>query len=93
MSGGHFDYRQYQLDDIADELEKLITENDKKDDYGYARNYPSHVIDEFKQALRAVRRARVYLHNIDYLVSGDTGIESFQMALFKELEELQKKLL
>lgn len=36
MSGGHFDYVQYNIDRIADEVEQLILTNGKieKDEYG-----------------------------------------------------------
>lgn len=88
MSGGHFDYNQYHLNDMADEIEKLIASNNKADEYGYVRNYTSHVIDEFKQAIKALKRARTYVQRIDWLVSGDDSEESFQRQLSKELGEI-----
>lgn len=42
-----------------------------------ARNYPPHIIDEFKKGKKALRLALVYAQRIDWLVSGETfgGIE------------------
>ena len=30
MSGGHFDYNQDRIGDVADEVEKLIVDNDTR---------------------------------------------------------------
>ena len=37
MSGGHFDYYQFHINDIIDKLEDLTVKNnsDEKDDWGY----------------------------------------------------------
>lgn len=92
MSGGHFDYNQYRLNDLADEIEKLIESNDSNEPDGWGgikgRHYPRHVIDEFKQAVKMLHRARIYVQRIDWLVSGDDGEESFISRLLEELAEV-----
>lgn len=51
-------------------------------------NYPENVIEEFKKAVDLISRAQVYMHRVDWLLSGDDGDESF----IKRLEEDLKKL-
>lgn len=92
MSGGYFDYNQYRIGYIADEVEALIENNDSDEDDGWGgtvgRGYTPETIEEFKKALKALRIAQVYAQRIDWLVSGDDGEDSFHRRLKKDLEEL-----
>ena len=88
MSGGAFDYKQYQLDEMGDVLEHWITTNTERLDEG--SGYKPATIAEFKTALLLVRAARVYLQRVDWLVSGDDGEETFHNRLLEELNELSK---
>ncbi len=91
MSGGHFDYQQYTLSDLADQIHQLILSNhsNEADEWGgvKGRHYPEHIIEEFKQAEKLLKRAVIFVNRIDYLVSGDDGEESFMSRLFEELNE------
>jgi len=91
MSGGHFDYQQYKLGYIADELEQLILTNDSEElnQWGdrVGRGYTAETIEQFQFALGLVRRAQIYVQRIDWLVSGDDGEESFHARLKQELED------
>ena len=88
MSGGFFNYDQYRIDQIREELEKLIESNNSIDEYGYARNYPPEIIEKFKEGLLAIKKAYIYAQRIDYLVSGDDGEESFIKRLEEDLSKL-----
>ena len=92
MSGGAFQYNQYKIGYIADEVETLIENNDSDEDDGWGstvgRGYTPETIEEFKKALKALRVAQVYAQRIDWLVSGDDGEESFHRRLKKDLEAL-----
>lgn len=81
MSGGHFDYNQYQIFDIEQEIRELIESNDDQslDEWGTkrGREYSSEIIEKFKEALITLEKARNMVRRIDYLVSGDDGPESF----------------
>lgn len=91
MSGGHFDYKQYNLDYIADEVEQLILTNNSTElnEWGdtKGRHYSDKTIVEFKNALHFLRLAKIYAQRIDWLVSGDDGEDSFHSRLQKETQE------
>jgi hypothetical protein len=89
MSGGHFDYKQYQIEDIADEIEELIEDNLFKDEYGYCRNYSEKTLDRFVEAVKALRIAEVYATRVDWLVSGDDGEDTFHQRLRADLSEIE----
>lgn len=93
MSGGHFDYKQYALHDIADQIQNVIDNNHsvEKNEWGEnkGRAYKPEVIEEFAMAVRILRCAAVYAHRIDYLLSGDDSEESFMERLLEDLEKLQ----
>ena len=83
MSGGHFDYQQYLLDTLADELDRLVEINmEPGPNY---RFYADEVMLEFENASALLRRAHAYVQRIDYLLSGDDGEEEFLSRLFKYL--------
>lgn len=84
MSGGHFDYKQYELNQLADEVDQLILDNSEKD----WMNYSDETIKEFKKASWLLRLAATYTQRIDWLVSGDDGEESFHKRLGEDLGRL-----
>lgn len=111
MSGGHFDYNQYRIEGIADEIEKFIENNGREktkeelENNGWYRdpqwyeeypqnksypNYPDEVIEKFREAVELLRKATVYVHRIDYLISGDDGKENFLQRLKQDLEDYEK---
>ncbi len=99
MSGGHFDYDQYKIGYIADEVEQLIVINGKERPSKYRNEwdgshyyeYPPEVIEKFKEGLKILRQAQVYAQRIDWLVSGDDGEESFLRRLESDLKEVENK--
>ena len=81
MSGGHFNYEQWKIRSIAEEVESLIEDNNNlsKDSYGdvIGREYPDEVIDKFKEALHWLNRSYEMVQRIDWLLSDDDGVDSF----------------
>jgi hypothetical protein len=75
MSGGHFDYHQYRIREIAESVEDII-QNYK---------YPPEVLEKIKEGLDALKRAEIYTQRIDWLVSGDDGPETFLERLKEDL--------
>lgn len=92
MSGGHFDYKQYSIDHIAETVKKVIETNNstEKDEWGYpiGRNYSDNVINELKKGLEILESAAIYANRIDWLLSGDDGEESFLKRLKEDLKEI-----
>ena len=80
VSGGHFNYQQYRLEDIATTIDELIgTNDDARLEHGYPKGagYSAKTIARFKEAAHTLRRARDMAQRVDWLVSGDDGEESF----------------
>lgn len=51
--------------------------------------YPDEVIEEFKKGLELIEKAQIYMHRIDWLLSGDDGDESFIERLKEDLDKLR----
>lgn len=66
MSGGHFDYLQYRVEESADSLETI-----------YKHSYSDETIKKFKIAVETMRKASLMMQRVDWLLSGDDGEESF----------------
>ena len=96
MSGGHFNYKQYELGHMADEIEQLILDNDSEemnawgDKKGYG--YSPETIAKFKIARMSLLLAQIYVQRIDWLVSGDDGEDSFHSRLDADFEALDRRL-
>lgn len=92
MSGGHFDYNQYKIGYICDEIDDLIVHNDsqERDEWGQKKGsgYKPETIAEFKKGLAILRQAQVYAHRIDWLVSCDDSEESFHERLKIDLSKV-----
>jgi predicted nucleotidyltransferase len=77
MSGGHFDYIQYRIEEIAEEVKRLIRDNNKIDEWGHANNYSDETLKKFLEAEKTIRTAAKMAQRIDWLVSGDDGEDDF----------------
>jgi len=92
MSGGYFDYNQYNIGRIADDVDGFIRNNEvtELDEYGTprGRNYSPEVIAKFREALKLLRLAEVYAQRIDWLVSGDDTEQSFLQRLQEDLSHI-----
>ncbi len=92
MSGGHFNHAQFQVDQIAEEIEHLINDNDNKEPDGYGGTlgygYPDEVIAKFREAAHTLRRAAIMAQRIDWLVSGDDSEKTFHERWDNDLKEV-----
>lgn len=90
MSGGEFQYNQYKLIQIADDIEQIIIDNDSTELnlFGDKKGsfYSEETINEFKTAVNLLRQAYVYVQRIDWLVSCDDGEDTFHQRLKDELK-------
>ena len=87
MSGGYFDHQQYRLGQMADEIEEVIATN-SGNDVGF-NSFSEETLNEFRHAIALLKKAQVYVHEIDWLLSGDTGEERFHERLINSLEKLK----
>jgi hypothetical protein len=90
MSGGHFDYIQYKLEDISREIENIIDKNKSEElnEYGekIGKNFSEETIDEFVNSIVFLKLCEIYIHRIDYLLSGDDGEDSFHARLRQDID-------
>jgi hypothetical protein len=97
MSGGHFNYDQYKVSQIADQIDDLIFHNgsQERDSYGGRcyQEYPPDIVEAFKAAANKLREAYVYAQRVDWLVSGDDGEGSFRRRLASDLKDLKPYVL
>jgi hypothetical protein len=116
MSGGFWEYKQYGLGQVTDDIKEMIEKSGKEKspeelkDSGYGDSwygfdyvswyerfpeekfhptYPEEVLEEMKNAIKYLTKARIYMHRLDWLLSGDDGEESFLYRLKEELEEAE----
>lgn len=83
MSGGHFDYAQYKLEYIADEICNLIALNNNPE-----AEYSAETIAKFLEADKTLRLAAVMVQRIDWLVSGDDSEASFHRRWDEDIKSL-----
>jgi len=105
MSGGAFDYKQFWIAQIAEDIEQHLQNQGKlKEDVDdpYRREfydeYPdekyepteSDIIQEkMREAIKALKIAHIYAQRVDWYLSGDDGEESFIDRLEQSLKELE----
>jgi len=103
MSGGYFDYKQWHIDQIAEDVESYIRKCERKEEkpWGYEDENGKYipyvyeeteeVLNEFRKGLEILRQAYVYAKRIDWLLSCDDDGESFLKSLKKDLEDLNDR--
>ncbi len=72
MSGGFFEYKQFYLKDIIDDIKEIL-ENKNTSDFCFSDS----VLDEFEKAILTIQKAYQYIEVIDMLVSGDYDEDEF----------------
>lgn len=105
MSGGRFNYDQFRIKSIAEEIQEYLDEMGKeKDDVDslwmrdFYDKYPEErynrvesdiVQEKMREAIKALEIAHIYAHRVDWYLSGDDGEESFLRRLEQELKEVE----
>ena len=69
MSGGHFKYIQYQINDAAVEINKKVTD--------YEKTCKPETLEKMKAAANTLETASAMLQRVDWFISCDDGEESF----------------
>lgn len=95
MSGGFFEHRQWNISEMAEEIDNIVKNNmdETKNEWGdvKGRHYPPEVIERFKEAVLALEKAYIMVQRVDWLLSGDDGEENFIRRWDEELKELEAR--
>ena len=88
MSGGHFEYQEYRVTDIAETIRgeyiKYSTSGSNKDGESWEK-LPDEILNEMKDLYQTLELAYKRVHNLDYFLSGDHGEDTY-LELIKEKE-------
>ena len=79
MSGGHYEYIQFKLDETIKQMEK-----DYKNESGYIKD--DSILVAIQHTLSMLKMTRTYIHRIDWLMSGDDGEDSFFTRLQEDID-------
>lgn len=106
MSGGYFEYKQFQVSELTEEMEEVlkkcdiepdkIDETDDRyrcDESGSLKEYVEDIPrfkTEVEKAIYHLKMAHLYTQRIDWYLSGDDGENSFYERLAEELKKLEK---
>ena len=82
MSGGNLDYFYSRFEEPLEKISKEIKWGKNK--------WSPEVLLEFQNALKYLKIAQVYSHDVEWLLSGDYGDDSFLESIKEELEELEE---
>ena len=82
MNGGNLDYFYSRFDEPLEKISKEIKWGKNK--------WSPKVLSEFQNAIKYLKIAQVYSHDVEWLLSGDYGDDSFLESIKEELEELEK---
>lgn len=95
MSGGTYDYIQFRLNEIADDIKEKIKKNEEIRKNPSECNgedcYSNATLERFKVAVLVIKLASIYIHRIDWLLSGDDGEEDFSERLDEEIARFADK--
>lgn len=107
MSGGHFNFTQFKIMYVWEEIQNLLEKQGTKkpkgdlwnDEEFYKDNqqellyetYPIEIQEVFKKAVKVLKKAEVYTQRIDWFLSGEDGEESFLRRLKEELGKLENE--
>lgn len=86
MSGGEFDYGQYQMGYIAGQIEEML----KSEEVFYSTLRDDTRL-KFHEAVCLLKKAEIAVQRIDWFVSGDDGEDTFHERWDKEFQELMVK--
>lgn len=84
MSGGYFDYQQYNIGNIIDSLERVLDNPERYD-------FSDYTLECFRDALLVLNESLIYTQRIDWLLSGDDSEETFHKRLVEDLTKVYSK--
>ena len=102
MSGGVFEYNQYKIRMIWEEIQNELDKQGQEKQVAhwekeYYEKYPEARFEEvyredvqqiFKDGIESLKKAEVYAQRIDWYLSGDDGEDSLVSRLKSDLDKL-----
>ena len=96
MSGGAFEYKQYKIQDLIEDMENLLVRLDKEPIDSFECDSLKRYVDDselfknkIKENIRYLKRAYIFTQRIDWFISGDDCEENFYERLKEEIEKLE----
>ena len=96
MSGGAFEYKQYHIEQLIEDMELLLKRVDKEPIDSFECDSLKNYIDDkdsFKKIVEKnidlLKKSYIYTQRIDWFISGDDGEEDFYERLKEEIEKLE----
>lgn len=90
MSGGAFEYKQYKIEELIEDMKLLLERVDKEPTDSFECNSLKNYIDDkdsFKKIveknINLLKKSYIYTQRLDWFISGDDGEETF----YERLEE------
>jgi len=81
MSGAYLDYSDWDIRNLADQIDNEIDRNrsTEKDEYGddISQHFSETTMDKFREAVHLLKKASIMVNRIDYLLEGDDSEETF----------------
>ena len=96
MSGGAFEYKQYKIQDLIEDMENLLVRLDKEPIDSFECDSLKRYVNDselfknkIKENIRYLKRAYIFTQRIDCFISGEDCEENFYERLKEEIEKLE----
>ena len=90
MSGGHFEYKQYHIQDIIEKLEETKVKIENDEEY-HQYDKKKELLQEISNGIDYLNLAQIYTQRLDWLFSGDDGEDSFFERLREDIDKFWEK--
>lgn len=88
MSGGQFDYKEYQLEYIADCIQDIIRQNDEGEFNSWGGHIDSGIVTKMDNLRHNLLVMKDLVRELDLAHCADTSYDQFN----KEYDEIMKEL-
>lgn len=92
MSGGHWDYKQHDVNWLAEDLYRTIARNGQVNEFGDLFTIPEDLLKIMKETYISLRKCSIQVNRLDWWISGDDSVENFWENLEEDNAELEEEL-
>ena len=87
MSGGHYDYLYWKIEEFSRMLKDDIRRNDEEDDYGYSYNISPEVLSILEIIADKAEILAKIAREVEWMYSGDIDEEELMKRIEKILDD------